>query len=491
MLAQRVNRPLAASRAPGVAVTTAVMAYSGSSSSEDDTRQQRSTFKGGKRFLNSSGSDEGGMGIRRGKQSRFKISDKKKGLECGRGASDEDREESSSEDEMPTRGRFKKTPSKKNHGSESSEGEESLNEGHRKGKRPIRRTREQAEAKKKKGELRKEQARPVTRSQTKLFKDDSAESSSEEDGAEESEDESDGNVKMSRKSNACVISSSSDEDDDGSGSGIESETKLFEVETSVKTSRYPGRCSHPKCDERFIKGRTNIIGVLLWNGVSFEGKENGKPFWICAKHSSFTKPKEIEHHLIDQDEEEEEPNSEDEDFIDDEEADEDQSEGSSSTAEAENDEYKEIIQSLKRRTPNDKINTSKYLEEQSKPQLEIHTETNPSLYLSPQKRLKRNLRTAAFDKGLKQERGIEWQDPEYGLSQDVTIDNRTKIRIFPRKIMQSRWSQFCSLGSCDKKFYKGSKIIGAMLPREGRLQLNDRGKLFFICYNHVYTDDLL
>jgi len=105
--------------------------------------------------------------------------------------------------------------------------------------------------------------------------------------------------------------------------------------------------------------------------------------------------------------------------------------------------------------------------------------------------LKRNLRTAAFDKGLKQERGIEWQDPEYGLSKDVTVDNRTKIRIFPQKIKQSRWSQLCSLESCEKRFDKGSEIIGAMLPREGRLQLNDRGKLFFICYNHVYTDDLL
>jgi len=219
-------------------------------------------------------------------------------------------------------------------------------------------------------------------------------------------------------------------------------------------------------------------------------KENGKPFWICAKHSSFAKPENVENHLPEQDEEEEEPNSEDEDFIDDGECPDDRSEGSSA-AEEEKNEYREVIESFKRQTPNDKINRRKYLDEHSKYQLEVHTETNPGLHLSPEKRLRRNLRVAGFDKGLKQERGIGWQDPEYGVSKDVTIKDGTRIRIFPQKIKQSRFSQFCSLYSCDKRFEKGAEIIGVMLPKEGGgFQLDDRKKLYLICRNHVYTDDL-
>ena len=110
----------------------------------------------------------------------------------------------------------------------------------------------------------------------------------------------------------------------------------------------------------------------------------------------------------------------------------------------ENDEFKDIVQSLKRQTPNDKMNRSKYLEEHSKYQLQIHSETNPGLHLSPEKRFKRNLQTAAFDKRLKQDRGIEWQDPEYGVSKDVIIDDGTRIRIFPQTIKETRFSQFCS-----------------------------------------------
>ena len=87
----------------------------------------------------------------------------------------------------------------------------------------------------------------------------------------------------------------------------------------------------------------------------------------------------------------------------------------------ENDEFKDIVQSLKRQTPNDKMNRSKYLEEHSKYQLQIHSETNPGLHLSPEKRFKRNLQTAAFDKRLKQDRGIEWQDPEYGAMASVKM----------------------------------------------------------------------
>ena len=125
--------------------------------------------------------------------------------------------------------------------------------------------------------------------------------------------------------------------------------------------------------------------------MQFEKAENGKPFWICAKHSSFANPKGEPTKMVNEDEEDEEPNTEDEEFIDDR----DQSE--ELNAEGGN-EFKKIVEKFKRQTPNDKMNGRKYLEEQSKYQLAIHTKTNPGLHLSPEKRLKRNLRTAAFDK---------------------------------------------------------------------------------------------
>ena len=95
--------------------------------------------------------------------------------------------------------------------------------------------------------------------------------------------------------------------------------------------------------------------------------------------------------MVNEDEEDEEPNAEDEAFIDDR----DQSE--ETNAEGGN-ELKQIVKDLKRQTTNDKMNRRKYIEEQSKYQLAIHTETNPGLHLSSKKRLKRNLRTADFDK---------------------------------------------------------------------------------------------
>ena len=95
--------------------------------------------------------------------------------------------------------------------------------------------------------------------------------------------------------------------------------------------------------------------------------------------------------MVNEDEEDEEPNTEDEEFIDDR----DQSEELNAQG---GNEFKQIVKNLKRQTINDKMNRRKYIEEQSKYQLAIHTETNPGLHLSPEKRFKRNLRTAAFDK---------------------------------------------------------------------------------------------
>merc|ERR1712032_737505 len=96
------------SMAVGIAVITAVM---GCSSSEDETLR-RVGFKRDKRFL-VSGSEEECLEIRRSKGLRKKSSGNN---QCGTAVWDEDKEKTSSEDETPKRGRFRKakSPSKKN-----------------------------------------------------------------------------------------------------------------------------------------------------------------------------------------------------------------------------------------------------------------------------------------------------------------------------------------------------------------------------------------
>ena len=429
------NYPVSKTRA--LNRSTAGMALN-SCSSEDET-PQTVRFKKRKSFLDSESDAEEEREMRRSRRSTKRRSYNRQGRRQGSNTSDEDEEKNSSEDETPKRGRFRKFPDHAHErqetqdieDSESSSSGESVNEDRGRGNRRRFKTRQQAEPKEKvkqNKEARNTRTRPVTRSQrikdtsssseesgteirkvvTRSLKiqsgddedeetDETGESEDEtgesEDETEESEEESDDeNVKIPRKSPACVISSSSD-DDGGSESNVESETKLFEVKTKSFRSRFSQRCSHPSCDALFIVGETNIIGVLLWNSVTmqFEENENGKPFWICAKHSSFANPKGEPTKMVNEDEEDEEPNAEDEAFID------DRVQSEESNTEGGN-EFKKIVEKLKRQTPNDKMNGRKYLEEQSKYQLAIHTETNPGLHLSPEKRLKRNLRTAAFDK---------------------------------------------------------------------------------------------
>merc|ERR1712107_246239 len=179
----------------------------------------------------------------------------------------------------------------------------------------------------------------------------------------------------------------------------------------------------------------------------------------------------------------------DEDFIDDGESVEEKRAESFDVDEDVNNEMKDIVQHLTRQSPKDKMNRSKYLDEHSKYQLKIHTETNPGLHLSPEKRYRRNLRTANFDKGLKEERGIGWNDVEYGISKVHLLDG-TRSKIFTEKIKESKFAQFCALESCDQRFREGTKIIGTMFLHEGRFVLNDKGNLSYICCNHVDAEDL-
>jgi len=144
-------------------------------------------------------------------------------------------------------------------------------------------------------------------------------------------------------------------------------------------------------------------------------------------------------------EEEEEEEDEDEDEDEDEEVED----------EASNDEnvrgsLNEIKKILGRQTLNDKRNKELCEIQQSRYQLEIHSPFNRGLHLDPQKRFKRNMRTAHFDKGLKDERGLNSQDFEYA-EMNVEVNGR-RIKVDPRSVTLAQYKQMCPIEYCPKIF---------------------------------------
>ena len=124
------------------------------------------------------------------------------------------------------------------------------------------------------------------------------------------------------------------------------------------------------------------------------------------------------------------------------------------------------------------------MEEHGNYQLQIHKESNPGLHLSPAKRLRRNLRIAKFDQGLKEDRGIEIFDPEYHEKTKEISCHGAKIKVLLNKRMKSNYEGHCALENCGAKYSKGDKIIGAKFFKCGQFRLNDEGKLYWICYSH-------
>ena len=132
----------------------------------------------------------------------------------------------------------------------------------------------------------------------------------------------------------------------------------------------------------------------------------------------------------------------------------------------------------------DELNKENYMEEHGKYQLEIHKDTNPGLHLSPEKRLRRNLRIAKFDQGLKDDRGIEKFDPEYYEETKEISCFGVKIKVILNQKRKSKYEGKCALKSCEENYSKGDKIIGVKLFTRGQFRLNDRGKPYWICYSH-------
>jgi len=235
------------------------------------------------------------------------------------------------------------------------------------------------------------------------------------------------------------------------------------------------RCELPCCRKQFEPFETSIIGVSMRNPVSgkFEKKGNNKPFWICASHCPFTRPKLSKAKPSRPSQEEEETEEEEEE---------------SDTAPVAPVLPPDLVLRLMKRTIFDVINKNSYMRELSRYQLQVHKQSNPGLHLSQEKRLKRNLSRACFDKGLKEERGIHSRsDPEHGHAEDVRLRDGTLIKVFPQKKRMSKYRQKCALDFCDIQFEpEMTIIIGAMLPDDsGQLRLNDQDKHFYVCFDHA------
>jgi hypothetical protein len=111
--------------------------------------------------------------------------------------------------------------------------------------------------------------------------------------------------------------------------------------------------------------------------------------------------------------------------------------------------------------------------------------TNPGLHIDPDKRFKKNMTTASFDKGLKEDRAIESKDPEYRVFEDI-FAFKVLVKVFPRTKRISYYSQHCGLSECNQMFIQHeTEVIGAMIQSGGRMRLNSKRKPFKICYNHV------
>ena len=94
----------------------------------------------------------------------------------------------------------------------------------------------------------------------------------------------------------------------------------------------------------------------------------------------------------------------------------------------------EILNGLARSTEKDKENKEKYINEHSKYQLQVHSETNPGLCLHPGKRFTRNMNIARFDKGLKDDRGIEsefFKAPKEFLITVKIVDFQSAMKSLP------------------------------------------------------------
>ena len=259
---------------------------------------------------------------------------------------------------------------------------------------------------------------------------------------------------------------SNSEVDDNDNVSSDENTPQFDVKTRIFKSKYSGCCSFPMCGKKFKIGVSRIMGVHLYNQETdkFESDWNGKPFWICAIHgddqSSTSGSEESSEYNS---ENGDEWNDSDKDFIDDE-----------GEVEFDEDEMNNITKKLSKCTSEDDERKRKYMDEHALYQLQIHKDTNPGLHLSPEKRLRRNIKTAKNDIGLKQDL---LHGPEDMVPVTAFLDNNKKVRIFPQTKTIATFG-VCALKSCKFQFEANHTQI---IKIESKKKNHDR----WICFDHV------
>merc|ERR1711892_928163 len=226
---------------------------------------------------------------------------------------------------------------------------------------------------------------------------------------------------MARKKNPKYQSnhnpnqSETENDDDESAYELDEKTRVF-------ITKFNNICDLSSCNKKLIQNVTKIMGVQIFDEnlgkytgkTSLSGKETN--YWVCASHSKFWQDSSDKDDANKYESESNE-DTDDDNFIDDEEVEDneehEENEDGENSEGVEDDvdnpkidmsdsiDFQEILKGLSRSTDTDKENKDRYIEEHSKYQLEIHSETNRGLYLNPGKRFKRNMNVANFDKGLK------------------------------------------------------------------------------------------
>jgi len=154
-------------------------------------------------------------------------------------------------------------------------------------------------------------------------------------------------------------------------------------------------------------------------------------------------------------------------------------------------ERKDIMKVLSKSTEKDIDNRERYVEEIGKYQLQIHSDTNPALYLTEGKRYNRIMKETRHDEAFKEERNIGKWDCEYYDNYILKIRG-SKVQIFPHTRVVAKYSFKCDLSNCNDKFFVGETSIVGMkkYSKSHRKFINkqrinsSKESFYWICASH-------
>ena len=154
-------------------------------------------------------------------------------------------------------------------------------------------------------------------------------------------------------------------------------------------------------------------------------------------------------------------------------------------------ERKDIMKILSKSTEKDIDNRERYVEEIGKYQLQIHSDTNPALYLTEEKRYNRIIKETRHDEAFKEERNIGKWDDEYYDNHILKILG-SKVQVFPHTRVVAKYSFECDLRNCNDKFVVGKTCIVGMKKYSkshkkfiNKRRLNSfKESFYWICASH-------